>query len=301
MKIRAMSYNIENGGLSIYKKTGNMDYVNKYIHLIKKYQIDIVSFQECKLRDIDISKIIADKIGYYHQYFFDKTNFYKNKYYHQAIISRFPIVFVDDKNNICRVNAKGTMINVVNIHLDDEPYIPYSLKGIKYPNTPRTITNINDADDLSFITKRDTILSLMKNKSITEYPTIIMGDFNEPSHLDYKYIKWKTSKYIMKNGFVDAAREIYKNPTLYPLHTVDLYDKSYSPERIDIMYCNKWLKPVKYTNVYNKLSDHIPIVGVFEIRSSSVANANNTKKNEIGLKPKYKNNYNNKTRKISKL
>ena len=73
---------------------------------------------------------------------------------------------------------------------------------------------------------------------------------------------------------------------------VDIYDKNYSPERIDIMYCNKGLKPVKFLNIYNKLSDHIPIYGVFEIlgntsisgtkrnknKSSKTKTNNNTKK-----------------------
>jgi exonuclease III len=288
MKIRAMSYNIEYGGLSIYKKTGNMNYVNKYIDLIKSYKIDIVSFQECKLRDIDISKIIAEKLGYYHKYFFDKTDYYKNKYYHQSIISKFPIVYTDEEMNMCRVNIKGTLVNIVNVHLDDEPYIPYSLKGIKYPNTPLNITNISDAVDLSFATKRDVVQNIMNNKNIINSPTIIMGDFNEPSHLDYKYIKWKTSKYIMNRGFIDAARYLYKNAVKYPLHTVDLYDKGFSPERIDIMYCNNGLKPVKFTNIYNKMSDHIPIVGVFEIvgraniMSANISNANISNASIIG-------------------
>jgi len=277
-KIRVMSYNIEYGGLSIYKKTGNMNYVNKYIDLIKSHRIDIVSFQECKMRDLDISKIISKKLGYHHQYFFDKTNYYKNKYYHQSIISKFPIKNVDEKNNLCRVNINGTLVNIVNIHLDDEPYIPYSLKGIKYPNTPQNITNMSEAAELSFSSKSDFIQSLMSDKMITDNPTIIMGDFNEPSHLDYKYIKWKTSKYIMKKGFVDVARRIYENVTKYPLYTVDLYDKKYSPERIDIMYCNKGLKPVQFTNIYNKWSDHIPIVGVFEIVSNANISGARTKK-----------------------
>ena len=281
-KIRVMSYNIEKGGLSIYKKTGNMDYVNKYINLIKSHRIDIVSFQECKMRDLDISKIISKKLGYHHQYFFDKTNYYKNKYYHQSIISKFPIKIVDEKNNLCRVNINGTLVNIVNIHLDDEPYIPYSLKGIKYPNTPQNVVNKSEAAELSFVSKSDFIQSLMSDKMITDNPTIIMGDFNEPSHLDYKYIKWKTSKYIMKKGFVDVARQIYENATKYPLYTVDLYDKKYSPERIDIMYCNKGLKPVNFTNIYNNLSDHVPIVGVIEI----VSNANISGANISGARTK---------------
>lgn len=303
-KIRVMSYNIEYGGLSIYKKTGNMNYVNKYIDLIKSHRIDIVSFQECKMRDLDISKIISKKLGYHHQYFFDKTNYYKNKYYHQSIISKFPIKIVDEKNNLCRVDINGTLVNIVNIHLDDEPYIPYSLKGIKYPNTPQNITNMSEAAELSFSSKSDFIQSLMSDKMITDNPTIIMGDFNEPSHLDYKYIKWKTSKYIMKKGFVDVARRIYENVTKYPLYTVDLYDKKYSPERIDIMYCNKGLKPVQFTNIYNKLSDHIPIVGVFEIVSNaniSGANISGARTKKSDTKKSRKTKTNNNTKKVSKL
>jgi len=291
-----MSYNIENGGISIYKKTGNMRYVNKYIDLIKLYNIDIVCFQEVKMRGIDISEIIAKKIGYHHQYFFDKTNYYKNKYYHQSIISKYPIVDVYDKLNMCRININGAVINIVNIHLDDEPYMPYSLKGIDYTNTPKNVKPI-DVDDLSFITKRETIEMLMNDKMITNHPTILMGDFNEPSHLDYKYIKWKTSKFLMKNGFSDVARVIYKNVKKNPLYTVDINDKNYSPERIDIMYCNKGLKPLKYKNIYNKLSDHIPIIGMFEI---GIANSNTNSNAKVKTNAKSKK-IKNKTRKISKL
>lgn len=266
-KIKVMSYNIENGGLSIYKKTGNMNYIKNYIDIITKNDIDIVAFQECKMKNIDISKIIAKSLSYHHQYFFDKTNYYKKKYYHQSIISKYPIVSANEDNNMCSVNVNGTIVNIVNIHLDDEPYIPYSLKGIKYTNTPHNITNKSDAVDLSFVTKRDLIQLLMRDKNIIDSPTIIMGDFNEPSHLDYKYIKWKTSKYLTKYGFVDIARHMYENASKYTLYTVDLYDKNYSPERIDIIYGNKYLKPIGFKNIYNKLSDHIPVIAVYELQN----------------------------------
>ena len=168
---------------------------------------------------------------------------------------------------------------------------------------------MSEAAELSFSSKSDFIQSLMSDKMITDNPTIIMGDFNEPSHLDYKYIKWKTSKYIMKKGFVDVARRIYENVTKYPLYTVDLYDKKYSPERIDIMYCNKGLKPVQFTNIYNKLSDHIPIVGVFEIVSNanisganiSGANISGARTKKSHTKKSRKTKTNNNTKKVSKL
>ena len=278
MKLRVMSYNIENGGLLFYKKSGNMNYVKKYIDLIRSNRIDIISFQECKMRDVDISKIVAEKLGYFHKYFFDKTDFYTKKYYHQAIISKYPIVYSDEITNVCGVMVKGVVVNIVNIHLDDEPYIPYSIKGVEYTNTPSNIKSNSDKVDLSFVTKRYTVTTLMDDKRVLTEPTIIMGDFNEPSHLDYEKVKWKTSKYIMKHGFVDVARSIYSDVKKYPLYTVDLYDEKYPAERIDIMYCNRGLKPVKYSNMYkySDLSDHIPIVGEFELKTGK---ANATRKN----------------------
>ena len=100
------------------------------------------------------------------------------------------------------------------------------------------------------------------------------------------------------------ARRIYENVTKYPLYTVDLYDKKYSPERIDIMYCNKGLKPVQFTNIYNKLSDHIPIVGVFEIVSNaniSGANISGARTKRSHTKKSRKTKTNNNTKKVSKL
>jgi uncharacterized protein YjbI with pentapeptide repeats len=104
-----------------------------------------------------------------------------------------------------------------------------------------------------------------------------------------------------------VARQIYENATKYPLYTVDLYDKNYSPERIDIMYCNKGLKPVKFTNIYNNFSDHIPIVGVIElvsnanISNANISNANISNANIRGARTKKSRKTNNNTKKVSKL
>jgi exonuclease III len=281
--INVMSYNIEYGGLKWYEKSGNMNYVKKYCDIITKNDVDIVAFQECKMKDIDISEMIAKSLGYYHQYFFKKTNFYKRKYYYQSIISKYPIVKVDEKKNLCRVNIQGQLVNIINIHLDDEPYIPYALKGIQYNNTPRDVSDLKESTYLSYMTKKDTI----RNYTNTDYtiPTIVMGDFNEPSHLDYHYIHWKTSKYLLNNGYVDAARSIYPDAKNSPLYTVDLYDKKYSPERIDIIYANKYLKPVGFKNIHSKLSDHVPVIATYEMT---------VRKHTVKLKEKVK--YNDKVK-----
>lgn len=175
----------------------------------------------------------------------------------------------------------------------------YKISAVKYylknkDNIRKTckIFDCSDVVDLSFVTKRDLIQLLMSDKNIIDNPTIIMGDFNEPSYLDYKYIKWKTSKYLTKYGFVDIARHMYENASKYTLYTVDLYDKNYSPERIDIIYGNKYLKPIGFKNIYNKLSDHIPVVGVFEIvRSMNISGARTKKTRKT----------NNNTKKVRKL
>ena len=69
--MKILSSNIEYGGFYLYKKFKSFSYINEYIKLIKKYDIEVICFQEAffeantstnKTVKFDITKIIAIKL-----------------------------------------------------------------------------------------------------------------------------------------------------------------------------------------------------------------------------------------------
>ena len=260
--MKVLSINIEYGGYYLYEKTKSFSFIDKYVELIKIHDIDVVCFQEAIFlgkKEFDITKIIADKLGYYHK---------SNKYSYLSIISKFPLKKISN-NKYNFITCLCNDLLITNLHLNDEPNTYYSLINRPYNNTPMNI-NEKQAIDLSYESKEKDIknmLSLIKNKN-----GIICGDFNELSHLDS--IEWKTSKKIYKKGFKDVVRYFYPDSKKYPLYTCDIQRKETKgnpPMRIDMIYfkglkpkCVKYLYKLKLKWYY--LSDHIPILTTFDLK-----------------------------------
>jgi exonuclease III len=105
--------------------------------------------------------------------------------------------------------------------------------------------------------------------------SIILGDFNEPSHLDWNdkafgnksvpaVVEWKISSFLYNNGFIDLIRFKYNCNIKYPMYTCDILRKETiinPPCRIDFIYTNiKFKELTNVYNIYSYLSDHLPIV-----------------------------------------
>jgi endonuclease/exonuclease/phosphatase family metal-dependent hydrolase len=66
---------------------------------------------------------------------------------------------------------------------------------------------------------------------VVHIPVLIMGDFNEPSALDWTdavkhaanhngvVYEWETSRILLENGYVDSYRQLYPNPLTHPGYT----------------------------------------------------------------------------------
>lgn len=151
-------------------------FFDKTLELIKKSNADIVCIQEAygKL------PMIADLLNY--------------KYYDTKlqIMSKYPILMTDFKYDYIYLNTGFVAIS--NVHLPDEP--EYYL----CPDSRIRIDHLSPyVNDFKYIIK--------------SIPSILTGDFNEPSHLDNLNVKYKNlcSEELLKIGFIDTFREKNKD------------------------------------------------------------------------------------------
>jgi exonuclease III len=241
-------------------------FINQYIKFIKKYDPDIIAFQEIAFRNTYTKKTTACNISNGLNY-----HYYESKKNELAIASKYPIIKTFNKKLYCGVEIKidGEIFRIFNLHLNDEPCAYYSLHNIPYNNTPTNLTPIK-ASKLSSVDKLPVLQDIMKHINNN---TFILGDFNEPSHLDWNEnavknnivpcsVKWQISSYLHNNNFIDIVRKKYKCNIKYPMNTCDVIRKENiinPPVRIDFIYTNSILRKIQACNITTHTSDHLPI------------------------------------------
>jgi exodeoxyribonuclease-3 len=149
----------------------------------------------------------------------------------------------------------GQEVYVFNNHLPHPPYQPYQLLGLTagyrvYPKIDTEAEAIAGAKKTRarFITRLFNQIRVLPDQ---EAPVFVVGDFNEPSHLDWTEAAAKSGRHPMKvefptslmmaqAGFTDAYRTVYpdemKKPgfTWAPLKKAD--DPTIHHDRIDYVY-----------------------------------------------------------------
>lgn len=144
------------------------------------------------------------------------------------------------------------------LHLPSNPYQPYQLLSIqpkwhKHKDTPfiKTEAEAIEAAKKARGEEISTLLNQIRNLPDKEAPVFVVGDFNEPSHLDWTEAAAKSGRHPMKvaypnslamtkAGFIDSYRSIYpdemKRPgfTWSPAYKAD--DPTTHHDRIDFVY-----------------------------------------------------------------
>ena len=244
--IVVMSYNIHRGGI-IHKKQP-LSQTAKGIQLAKA---DIVGVQETRSPRGDTLKDLAELLGWNH----DEGS---------GIVTRYEIVEnfkggKDYKGGIKVKLASDKHAYIFNLHLPSHPYQPYQLLGIR-PKWHKHINNITfiktEAETIEWAKKARgkevaKLLKTIKNLPDKEVPVFVVGDFNEPSHLDWTEatakagrhplkVAYPTSKAFGAAGFGDAYRTIYpdemKNPGMTWSSKYKDDDPTSHPDRIDFVY-----------------------------------------------------------------
>jgi len=191
-----------------------------------------------------------------------------------SLLSKYPIIdsVLTGNGRIGKftVDIKGKIITVAVAHLDYTKYACYLPRGY-FGGTPNWGEIIDSNSKLKPIKSIDSILSYnlssQRDEQINDFlksiqnnatPIVLLGDFNEPSHLDWQkntknlfnhnklVINWQNSIVLKENGFIDSYRETYPNTVKNPGFTwPSSYSKnestSWAPkaderDRIDFIY-----------------------------------------------------------------
>jgi endonuclease/exonuclease/phosphatase family metal-dependent hydrolase len=237
-----MSYNIHRGGVVMLKQP--LSQTAKVIRLAKA---DIVGIQETRSPRGDTLEDLAKLLGWNHD--MGKGS---------KILTRYEIV----ESLYSGVKVKldsGRHAYVFNVHLSSHPYQPYQLLEIrpKWHKHTNNITFIKtEAEAIEWAKKARgaeiaKVLRQVKSIPDKEVPVFVVGDFNEPSHLDWTEVAAKagrhpikvaypTSTEMAKAGFSDSYRKIYpdemKNPGLTWSPAYKAGDPRTHHDRIDFVY-----------------------------------------------------------------
>jgi exonuclease III len=172
---------------------------------------------------------------------------------------------------------------IFNLHLPSHPYQPYQLLGIrpKWHKHTNNITFIKtEAETIEWAKKARgaeirKLLRQIKSIPDKEAPVFVVGDFNEPSHLDWTEaaakagrhpikVEYPTSTEMAKAGFGDSYRTIFpdemKNPgiTWSPAYKVD--DPRTHHDRIDFVYFKGKGLEVKDVKILGENEENADIV-----------------------------------------
>jgi endonuclease/exonuclease/phosphatase family metal-dependent hydrolase len=244
--VTVMSYNIYRGG------TMRGQPLSQTARVIREAKADVVGVQETKSpRDVTAKKL-AQLLGW---------NCYEDHW--SCILTRFEIVerIKGDRRNKGGIKVRlpsGQEAYIFNLHLPSNPYQPYQLLSIrpkwhKHWDTPFIKT---EAEAIAAAKKArggdiSALLKQIRALPDKEAPVFVVGDFNEPSHLDWTEeaagsgrhpikVSYPNSLEMAKAGFADAWRTIYPDEMKKPGFTWTPAMKADDPEthhdRIDFVY-----------------------------------------------------------------
>ena len=234
--IRVMTYNVCRGG------TYQGQPLSQSVKMIQMAKADIVGLQEIGKNVPKLAKLL----GWNHS---------------GPFLTRYEII--EEIKGISRRPSDGMKVRlpsgqeayVFNNHLPHPPYQPYQLLGLTsgyrvYPKINTEAEAIAGAKKTRarFITR---LFNQIRALPDQEAPVFVVGDFNEPSHLDWTEaaakagrhpmkVEFPTSLMMAKAGFTDSYRTVHpdemKKPgfTWTPLKKAD--DPTIHHDRIDYVY-----------------------------------------------------------------
>ena len=281
--VRVMSYNIHRGGVVMLKQP-----LSQTAKVIQSAKADIVGIQETRAPRGDKLEELAKLLGWNHD--MGKGS---------QILTRYEIL--ESLNSGVKIKLdSGKEAYVFNLHLPSHPYQPYQLLGIrpKWHKHTNDITFIKtEAEAIEWAKKArgrelTKLLRLIRSIPDKQAPVFVVGDFNEPSHLDWTEraakavrhpikVEYPNSLAMIKAGFTDAYRAIYRDEMKHPGYTWSSFYKFDDPtthhDRIDFVYFKGKgirLKEVKIVGENRKdadivispyPSDHRAVVAVFKL------------------------------------
>lgn len=249
-EVRVLTYNIYWGGTSTEAP------LEQTAEVIRQSEADIVAIQEKETWDErgkafyrNSVQDLADMLDWD---FANQRVEVAGTWDDVAILSRHPIKAVSEDQFCALIDASGEEIVLCNFHGYSAPYQPYQLLSIPYRDAPFITTETEAVEFANQARGRGLDALLDDLQAIGEgRPALVVGDFNEPSHLDWTQaaaeagihplkVAFPQSRKLAEAGFVDAYRAIYPDEVAKPgftwTPTTEEDAKDDHHDRIDFIY-----------------------------------------------------------------
>ena len=258
--VRVMTYNACRGG------TAQGQPLSQSAKLIELAKADIVGMQEIG----DNIPKLAELLGWNHG---------------SSFLTRYEII--DQTQGMGKrpwygIKVKlpsGQHVYAFNAHLPNPPNQAYQLLGLKggYRSYPKIHT---EEEAIAGAKKArgkyiDRLLKLVKSFVDTEDPIFVVGDFNEPSHLDWTEaaakaghhpmkVAFPTSQRMVEAGFTDSYRTIHPDEVAKPGLTWSPVHEPKHPDhhlmRIDYVYFKGKGVEINDAKIVGEDKEHADIV-----------------------------------------
>ncbi len=207
------------------------------VRAIEAVDPDVVALQEISEPRL---RHIADELDYY----FHHSDEHEANEEDTGLLSRYPISRPTRYGALLYLTVDDP-IRIANVHLSPYPYEPYALRDDEM--TPQEA--VAQARETRSSEIKPVLDALAKSVQ-EEVPTFLMGDFNEPSHLDWTpaaaeaglhlglEVPWPTSRAVAQRGFRDAFRVAHADEVKRPGYTWTTLtgDPDEVHDRIDFIY-----------------------------------------------------------------
>lgn len=240
--LRVMTFNLWHGGDAV--KLPRDTTIKYQLEAIRRAKADVVGFQEQTTNQTDHqsrARVLADSLGWQH-HLIDAS---------RAIISRYHLEPLDSAGSsqaVWLTLPQGQKVVFGVMHLMYTPYEPYDIAD-------RKLLSAEAAEASARETRLHQVQHLLDEiAAYREYPTVLVGDFNEPSCLDWTAeairqrgdtllpfaVNWPATAWLLEQGFKDAYREVYPQVNERPGYTWTSVEGLWrTPEihdRIDLIY-----------------------------------------------------------------
>lgn len=273
--IRVMSFNLWHGGDACKLP---VDTVVKYqLAAIRSTGVKVVGFQEQTSNlsgNSSRAQLLADSLGW-NCYIISSS---------RAVIAEFPMEPLIPSPKT--VNGQPATPEVVmltlpggrkfafsSLHLMYTPYEPYDIADKKLKSRSAAEASAVKSR-LHEVKNVQQVLQTLDKKT----PVVLVGDFNEPSCLDWTTqairdrndvqlpfsVNWPASRFLLNNGYKDAYREVYPNVKNKPGYTwtslPGLWRKPEIPDRIDLIHVSGKTVTVRNAWIVGERSDMTDLV-----------------------------------------
>lgn len=263
--VRIMSYNVHNFD-HIDGKTDKESMARQVMEKVKEENPDILCCQEFSAFKQGVNRpkcieLFAESSGYSYVYYNKKRNYGGN-----VVFSKYPVEKVDEDSGFGKENTYGIMVSVnagekgkfyvANVHLlsymitDNE--IDLLLSSAERQKLDTLSKKLLHKLNFAFQRRSEELQRVLEEMPSVDAPVLVCGDFNEPP-LSYNYNQMR------KAGFVDTFTKVGHGikPT---------YAGKLPLLRIDYIWADTAVTPLRFERCRYKASDHYPILLDFKIQ-----------------------------------